>query len=62
LRLTSGHAALLVVHLAQANFAPRALPGLMSDGKAAIIHVLTDPRTALRSLRFIAVNRFYHAD
>jgi len=43
LRLKSGHAALLVVHLAPPNFAPRALPGLISDSNAAIIQVLTGP-------------------
>jgi hypothetical protein len=43
LRLKSGHAALLVVHLAWLNFAPRALPGLISGSNAAIIDVLTGP-------------------
>jgi hypothetical protein len=44
LRLKSGHALLLVVHSVPLNFAPRALPGLISDSNAAIIHVLTGPR------------------
>ena len=43
LRLKSGHAALLVVHLVPLNFAPHALPGLISGSNAAIIQVLTGP-------------------
>jgi hypothetical protein len=34
---------LLVVHLVPLNFAPRALPGLISGSNAAIIQVLTGP-------------------
>jgi len=43
LRLKSGHAALLVVHLEQPNLTPRALPGLISGSNAAIIQALTGP-------------------
>jgi len=45
--LISGHAALLVVHLAPANAAPRPLPGLISDSNAAIIHALTGARNGI---------------
>jgi hypothetical protein len=38
---------LLVVHLAPLNFTPRALPGRISGGNAAIIQVLTGPNRTI---------------
>ena len=38
------HAALLVTHLDQPNHTPRALPGAIWDGNAAIWQVLTGPK------------------
>jgi hypothetical protein len=52
LRLKSGHAALLVVHLAWLNFSPRALLDRISGGNAAISYVLTGPwATGIQSMR-----------
>ena len=39
------HAALLVTHLDQPNYTPRALPGVIWAGNAAIWQVLTGPNT-----------------
>jgi hypothetical protein len=55
LRLKSGHAALLVVHLEQPNFSPRALPGLISGSNAPIIQLLTGPRANGAYLRDIVL-------